>query len=313
MKPGNMPQPKGYVLITGSTSGIGYELAKCFAEDNYNLILASRTEESLQKVAEELSTEYKIIVETYAIDLMVPGASKELYDHVKQLGVHVGILVNDAGQGEYGKFVETDLDREIDLIHLNVIALVGLTKHFLKDMVQRGEGRILQVASALAKAPTPYMAVYAATKAFVYSFSEALVVELKDTGVTVTALLPGATDTDFFHKAGAENTKEYKETELYTPQEVAKAAFDGLMSGKDKVVPGFKNKMMGVMGNLMPDSMVAANLEKHMEHSDKENGRTNITHPQSAEEREQINNKTGSGDGDVDQHSGHIHESGNKQ
>jgi short-subunit dehydrogenase len=299
---------KGYALITGGTSGIGYELAKCFANDGYSLILVARTGEALQSVSAELKQQYNIDVNTIEKDLMTPGAAKEIYQQVQSMGLTVDILVNDAGQGYWGKFAETDLDREIDLVHLNVIALMSLTKYFLKDMLTKGSGKILQLSSSLAKAPSPNMSVYAATKAFVLSFTEALVQEVKETGVTITALLPGATDTDFFHKAEAEDTVEYKETSIYDPAEVAKAGYEGLMSGTDKVVPGIKNKLQGAMGTVLPDKLVAANMGQHLKESEKEGGRQGITHQQSAQERARINEQTGKTDGDLNQHEGHIHE-----
>ncbi len=158
---------KCYALITGGTSGIGYELAKCFADDGYNLIIVARSENALQKVADELQQQYGIKVHTISKDLMIPGAAKEVYQQTQTLGVAVDVLVNDAGQGYWGKFAETDLDREIDLVHLNIIALMSLTKFYLKEMIARGSGKILQLASSLSKAPSPYMSVYAASKAFV--------------------------------------------------------------------------------------------------------------------------------------------------
>jgi short-subunit dehydrogenase len=298
----------GYALITGGTSGIGYELAKCFAKDRINLVLVARSEEGLNKVSDEIRNSYGVDVRTIAKDLMVPGAAKEIFNEVEQANVTINYLVNDAGQGYWGKFIETDLDREIDLVHLNVIALMSLTKYFLQGMVQKNNGKILQLASSLAKAPSPYLSVYAATKAFVWSFTEALIQELKETNVTMTALLPGATDTDFFHKAEAEGSKEYKETSLYDPAEVAKAGYEGMMSGKDKVVPGAKNKMQGMMGAILPDKMVAANMSKHLQESEKDEGRDHITHERSAEERSRISRNTGRPDGDMDEHEGHLHE-----
>jgi hypothetical protein len=297
-----------YALITGGTSGIGYELAKCFAKDGHNLILVARSTEGLQTASEELKQQYGVEVHTFAEDLMVPGAAKNLYEKVNALGVPVEYLVNDAGQGAWGKFTETDLNREIDLVHLNVIALMSLTKFYLKDMVARGSGRILQLASSLSKKPSPYMAVYAATKAFVWSFTEALIQEVKDTGVTLTALHPGATDTDFFHKAEGEDSVEYKESSLYDPAEVAQAGYEGLMAGKDKVVPGAKNKMQGMMSAVVPDKMAAANMEKHLKASEKQEGRDSIKHERSAEERSRISRDTGRPHGDLEDHRGHLHE-----
>jgi short-subunit dehydrogenase len=305
---GSNNNQKEYALITGGTSGIGYELAKCFAKDGYNLILVARTQDALSSVSAELATQFGITVKTIAQDLMIPGAAKQVHKQVQSMGVSVDVLVNDAGQGYWGKFAETDLDREIDLIHLNVIALMSLTKYFLKDMLANGKGKILQLASSLAKAPSPYMSVYAASKSFVLSFTEALVQELKGTNVTITALLPGATDTDFFHKSEAEQSIEYKETSIYDPAEVAKAGYEGLLSGTDKVVPGFKNKLQGAMGAILPDRLVAANMGQHLQESEKAGGREEITHQRSAEERDRIMRQTGKAAGDLEGHEGHVHE-----
>lgn len=285
-------------LITGGTSGIGYELARLFAADGYNLIIVARNEENLKQAAAELKGEGAAEVHTIAADLFQPEAALQVYEKVKTMGRQVDVLVNDAGQGEWGRFHKTDLQREIDLVQLNIISLMSLTKYFLQDMVERNSGRILQLASSLAKAPSPYMAVYAATKAFVLSFSEALVKELEETEVTVTALLPGATDTDFFHKAKAEGTVVYRETSLYDPAEVAKAGYEALMNGDATVQPGLKNKMQNAMSTLLPDGAVASNMEKQMESSMEQNGRSEITHAASLREREAINANSGGINGD---------------
>lgn len=291
-------------LITGGTSGIGYELAKLFAADGYSLVLVARNTDRLNAVSSELKQQYGVQVHTIEKDLFKPGTAKEIWDETKSKGLTINALVNDAGQGEYGKFVDTDLDREIDLVHLDIIALISLTKFYLKEMVARGEGKILQLASSLSKAPTPMLSVYAASKAFVLSFTEALIEETKDTGVTLTSLLPGATDTDFFHKAGAENTVTYKETPLYNPEEVAKAGYEGLMSGKSKVIPGAMNKTQATMSTLMPDGAVTSMMNKQMQPSEKEDGKETITHAASAAERTSIQSK----DGDIQEHEGHVHE-----
>ena len=156
-------------LITGATSGIGYELAKLFAKDDYNLILVSRTEEDLAKTASELKQGNNIEVTTIAKDLFSMDAPQEIYDEVKSKGLHVSILVNDAGQGEYGFFNEIEAKRDIDIINLNVMSPVLLTKLFLKDMLAAKEGKILNLASIVSKNPTPLLSIYSATKAFIYS------------------------------------------------------------------------------------------------------------------------------------------------
>lgn len=208
-----------HVLITGATSGIGYELARLFAKDGYNLVLVARNEENLQITATEMEeVNSSIHVHIIAADLFEKDAAQKIYNKTSELGIVINVLINDAGQGEWGRFIKTDLQREIDLVQLNIVSLISLTKFYLKEMVERNEGRILQLASSVSKAPSPYLSVYAATKAFVLSFTEALIEELEDTAVSITALLPDATDTDFFHKAKAENTVTYKEKDLYTQQ-----------------------------------------------------------------------------------------------
>jgi short-subunit dehydrogenase len=287
-----------HALVTGATSGIGYELAKLLANDNYNLILVARNRAMLEAVSQEM-TAGSSGIHTHIIeaDLFKDGAAQEVYNQVQELGVEVDVLINNAGQGEWGMFTNTDLDREVGIVHLNVISMLSLTKLFLKDMVVRNSGRILNLASSLAKAPSPYFAVYAASKAFVLSFSEALMQEIGDSEVTVSVLLPGATDTDFFHKAKAEVSVTYRETELYSPKDVAEAGYKGLMNGDAKIVPGFKNKTQEMLNVVMPDTAIASNMEKQLAPS-QEQGQTMIGHAPSARERQSINAATGLSHGD---------------
>jgi uncharacterized protein len=256
-----------YALITGASSGIGYELAKLFAQDGYNIIAVARTEEDLQKVANELKQQYGVEAIPIAKDLFQQNAAFELYDEIKKRGLVVDVLVNDAGQGQYGLFVEADIHRLLAIIQLNVTSLTVLTHLFLKDMVGRNEGKILQLASIASQLPGPWQAVYHATKAYVLSFTEALVSELKDSAVTVTALQPGATDTDFFNKAEMQESK-ILDTKLSDPARVAKDGYEALMSGDDKVISGFKNKAMVGMSNVMPEKMVAEQMNKMQEPRD---------------------------------------------
>lgn len=278
-----------HALITGATSGIGYELAKLLALNNYNLVLVARNKENLDITAREME-ELNPAIHTHiiAVDLFKDGAAQKVYDQTQNLGIEINILINDAGQGEWGLFTETDLQRELDIIHLNVISLVSLTKFYLKEMVQRNEGKILQLASSVSKAPSPLLSIYAATKAFVLSFTEALVEELKDFAVTVTALQPYATDTDFFHKAKMENTVTYRESAMSTPEEVAKAGFEGLMNGNAIVLPGLQNKVINAMNTITPDTLIAKNMAKQNEVSEKSNGRINTKHTASSRERKSI-------------------------
>jgi uncharacterized protein len=263
-----MKAGKGYALITGGTEGIGYELARLFAKDGYNLVIVARGEEGLQRTALELSSQYSVHVETISKDLFIPEAPFELYEEVTSKGIEIDILVNDAGQGEFGEFIETDIRKELAIIQLNISSLVVLTKLFLKDMVQRREGKILNLASIASKLPGPWQSVYHGTKAFVHSFTEAIRQEVKDAGITVTSLLPGATDTDFFRKANMQDSK-ILDTGLSDPADVAKDGYEALMSGDDKVVSGMKNKAQIAMSNITPDEMVAKTMYKQQEPKNK--------------------------------------------
>lgn len=257
-----------YVLITGASSGIGYELAKVFAENGHNLILVSRSIENLNTVADEFRR-HGVAVFPIAKDLFEPNAAFELYQEVKSQGFTVDILVNDAGQGEYGIFVDTNIERQLQIIQLNVSSLTALTYLFLKEMVLRNEGKVLQVASIGSNFPGPFQAVYHATKAYVLSFTEALVNEVKDTEVTITALQPGVTDTDFFNKAGAQNSKLVEDkSKMSDPATVARDGYNALMQGKNKIVSGLKNKVMVGMSHLMPDQMSAEQIRQMSKEQD---------------------------------------------
>jgi short-subunit dehydrogenase len=264
------PQYKGQMaLITGATQGIGLELARCCAKDGYNVILVARHAEQLEKLAQELSSEYGIEAQARPADLMNLNEAFRLYADIKKEGITVDVLINNAGQGVYGAFTGTDIYRELDIIALNISALVILTKLFMKDMVARDSGKILQLASVASKAPSPYQAVYGGTKAFIYIFTEGLISELGSSKVTMTALLPGPTDTDFFNKAGAEGAKMVMEGELADPAKVARDGYEAMQDGESKVISGFKNKMMLAMGNFMTDEALAEQVKKKHELSDK--------------------------------------------
>lgn len=257
-----------YALITGATSGIGYEIAKLLGKDGYSLVLVARDEEQLAKVAQEFS-KFKVDIVTMAIDLFEEMAGDEVYRRIKEMKVDVRILINNAGQGQYGKFVEEPLDRHLDVIRLNIMSLVTLTHYFLNDMLEAGEGKILQVGSEVSKAPSPLLSVYAATKAFVLSFSEAVINEIEDSGVTMTVLMPGATDTDFFDKAEMEYTVTYRENKLDPPEVVAQLAYEALQKGERRVV-GPAGRKNVAMATLTPDNLVAKNMLKSMEPSEKD-------------------------------------------
>jgi short-subunit dehydrogenase len=250
------------VLITGATSGIGYELAKLFAKDEYSLVIVSRSEENAQKISDEMMGYGARGVIALEKDLSQMGAGEEIYNELKAQGIEIDVLVNDAGIGQHGKFVENDLQRYMDIIHVNVVAFTALTHSFLKDMVTRGNGKILQLASIASYQPTPLLNVYAATKAYVLSLTDALINELKDTGVTMTALIPGPTDTDFFRKADMLDTKATEDLE--DASIVAKIGYEALMDGKHHgVAPGITRQI--VMSSLFPNEVVAQQAHKQME------------------------------------------------
>lgn len=306
-------QIKNHALVTGATSGFGYEFCKLLARDGYNLVMVARSEEQLRHVSNEFLGQFPVKITTLAIDLFKPEAAEEVYRAVRDQNIIVDILVNNAGQGQYGKLTDYEFERDIDMVNLNVVSLVGLTKFFLTDMLVRRTGRILQLSSLLGKVPTPYMAVYAGTKAFVSSFTEGLIQELKGTGVTVTALLPGAADTDFFHKAGAHETQTYREQELQTPVKVAEDGYKALMEGESKVISGLKNKIQGAMSTVLPDGALTSVMEKQMSPSEKTDGRERITHRPSQEERSRIQQETGKATGDYQGHEGHAHDDDNRE
>jgi short-subunit dehydrogenase len=246
-------------LITGATSGIGYHLAKLFAEHNYNLVIVARTLADLQKTAAEIKEQYGVTVLAIPKDLFDKSAPFELYTEITARGIQIDVLVNDAAQGLYGKFVDTDLQRELDMLQLNIGAYIVLTKLFLREMLARNEGKILNVASIASKLPGPYQSVYHGTKAFIHSFTEAVRAEIAGSNVIITSLLPGATDTDFFRKAHMESSK-ILDQKLADPAQVAKDGFDALMDGDDMVISGMKNKAQIAASNLIPDSMVAKGM-----------------------------------------------------
>ena len=256
-----METNKTYTLITGGTSGIGYELAKIFAKDGHNLILVSRDEADLTITRNEL-LELGVEVLIISKDLFDRQSPFDLYNEITEKGYDIDVLVNNAGQGQYGEFSETNIYRELSIIQLNISSLVVLTKLFLQDMLKKGRGRILNLSSVSSKAPGPLNSVYHGTKAFVQSFTQAISTEVKDKGITVTALLPGATDTDFFNKADMQQSKVAKEGGLSDAKKVAQDGYDALMRGENMVVSGFKNKVKVALSNVLSDKAVSKKTHK---------------------------------------------------
>lgn len=248
-------------LITGASGGIGLDFAKKFAENNYNLVLVARSESKLKDIAKELENKHKINVKILAKDLSKREAPPEIYNELKNAGVAVDVLVNNAGFATYGLFNELDTGKELELIDLNVSALVHLSRLFLPDMITRKNGRILNVASSAAFQPGPLMADYYASKAYVLHFSEALANELKGTGVTVTALCPGPTVSGFQERAAMTESK-LVQNGLMETRKVVDIGYKALMSGKPFVIPGFRNQMLAFATRLLPRNMVTNTVRR---------------------------------------------------
>ena len=253
------------VLITGAASGIGLALAKEFAKHGHDLILTSRVDSELSQVAADLTAKHEIDVGTLTFDLEQPDAPRQLFDSVQRENMAVDILVNNAGLGYRGNFWEIPLENQLSVIRVNIEAVVRLTYLFLPQMINRNSGRLLNTASIAGFEPGPLLAVYHASKAFVLSFSEALSVELEDTKITVTALCPGATDTDFFPKAGMLGTKAFQKGPVMAPQRVAELGYKALMRGDRTVVAGGANKAMVFARRFMTEGAQAKMNKKFYE------------------------------------------------
>lgn len=246
---------KEYILITGASSGIGYEMAQQLAEKRYNLILVARTGAVLEKMQHDLSSKYSIDVQYMDIDLSKPEYAVQLFNEIKAEKYFITHVVNNAGFGGYGNFIDTSLDLELNMINLNVSSIVVLTKLFAKDMAKRGHGRIMNVASLLSFIPFPYYAVYSASKTFVLSFTETVAAELEGTGVVVTALCPGTVETAF-HTPEMRKTNAMKANKPMSAKVVAKAGVDLLLKGKGKKIVGFNNWFISNLPRITPDFLM---------------------------------------------------------
>lgn len=247
--------PIGAALITGASGGIGYELAKRFARDGYNLVLVARNQQSLSHIAAELFANYGVPVKIIIQDLSLSTTAQEVLEEVQRSEITVGILVNNAGVGTYGLFAETPLEDELRMMQLNMVSLTQMTKLFVRKMLKCGRGKILNVASTAAFQPGPLMAVYYATKAYVLSFSEALANELEGSGVTVSVLCPGPTYSDFQVRAGMEASKLFS-SGVMKASDVAEIGYRGLMHSKRLIIPGLRNKILAWSVRLGPRKLV---------------------------------------------------------
>jgi short-subunit dehydrogenase len=244
------------VIITGASSGIGLELARLFAKDGLELVLVARSETKLRQLAAELKNQFGTSVHVLVKDLSKPESAQEIYDWHRSAGFTLGYLVNNAGFGDFGFFAESQLEKQLEMINLNISALVSLTRLFLTDMVAHRSGKILNVASTAAFQPGPGMSVYYATKAFVLHFSEAIANELEGTGVSVTALCPGATESGFQTAAAMEESRLVKNKQLPSSAEVALYGYRAMQKGKAVAIHGWLNYFMANSVRFVPRSLV---------------------------------------------------------
>jgi uncharacterized protein len=250
-------------LVTGASGGIGEALAGLLAADGYGLVLVARSEDELQRVGRELSARYGTSFQVIAADLTDPAAPERIFQQTEGLGLRIEVLVNNAGFGLAGPFAgtaaeaPTDLSRELQMIQVNIAALTHLSKLYLPGMVARRGGRVMNVASTAAFQPGPLMAVYYATKAYVLSFSLAVGVELEGTGVTVTALCPGATRTGFDRAAAMEKSTLFSGSHVMDAATVARQGYRAMQAGRPLVVTGLRNRVMAWGTRLVPRVMAA--------------------------------------------------------
>ncbi|MDZ7843596.1 MAG: SDR family oxidoreductase [Anaerolineales bacterium] len=247
-----------WALVTGASSGLGVDFARILASRGTNLVLVARREEKLKSVKDTLVEAYRVDVRVIPFDLAGNGAAAGLYEEINSRGLDIDVLINNAGFGLYGPFLDGDLSSEQDMINLNVEALMSLTKLFLRDMQERGSGYVLQVASNGAYQPTPGYAVYSATKSFVLSFGEALNYELKDSPVSVTVVSPGPTTTEFHQVSGQGRDNLYLRLLTMESGRVAEIGINAMLKGKPSVVPGRLNAALAWISQRVPRRLAAA-------------------------------------------------------
>jgi short-subunit dehydrogenase len=264
---GNMN--KGTALVTGATSGLGYDFASILAQKGYNLFLASRNEEKLNEIKTGFEKDYGISVVTLAIDLAKSGSAQKLYEETANQNIEIDVLVNNAGFGVQGEHVDLEINKVQGMIQLNIATLTELCLFFGKDMKQKRKGHILNIASTAAYQPDPYLATYGASKSYVLNFSEALAKEMEDYQVVVTCLCPGATDTNFFNYAQIGDKKKgfFSNTGRMKSREVAAIGIDALFAGKLSVISGMKNSFLAFTNRLAPRKMSATISKKIMKDS----------------------------------------------
>lgn len=249
---------KKTALITGASSGLGAEFARIHASKGDNLVLIARGKDKMTALKVELENQYDISVCVISKDLSDQAAPKAVYDELKAQKIHVDYLINNAGFGDFGLFAQCDWEKQIQMINLNIAALTYMTRLFLPDMIKNKFGKILNVASTSAFQPGPTMSVYFATKAYVLSFSEAIANEAKGTGVTVTALCPGPTDTGFKAASALDRSSLFKGSQIAPSKEVAEFGYKSMMKGKTVAVHGFVNLLMSQSVRFAPRNIATA-------------------------------------------------------
>lgn len=244
-------------LITGASGGIGLELARVFARHGHELVLVARNGERLEEEKLNLTRQFGVVVRTIQQDLSHSSAPAHIKDRLQAEGVEIGILVNNAGFGAFGLFNDLEWRTEFEMMQVNIVGLTHLTKLFLKDMLDRREGKILNVASTAAFLPGPLMAVYYASKAYVLHFSEAIANELKGTGVSVSVLCPGPTGTGFQKRAVMEDSRLASGRKIMSARKVAERGYKGLMARKTIIIPGWGNTLVAEAHRVSPRSLLA--------------------------------------------------------
>lgn len=246
---------KEFVLLTGASSGIGYEMARLLAKEKFNLLLVARRIEKLEALKTELNTQYGVTVYAMKIDLSNPENAVKLYDDSKAMELRVTILINNAGFGDYGNFIEIPLNRQLEMIHVNVSSLMLLCNLFLKDMKETGKGKVMNIASLLSYIPFPYYSVYSATKTFVLAFTETLAAEFEGTGIEIKALCPGPIATDF-NTPEMLNTHAYKANKPVPATKVAEAGVKHLLYGKGSKKVGLNTWFISNLPRITPDTLM---------------------------------------------------------
>lgn len=247
---------KKTALITGASGGIGFELAKIFAKNNTNLILVARNKNKLDELKNELENQFGISVYTIGKDLSIRESVSELYEETKKQNIPVEYLINNAGFGDFGMFTDTDWDKEERMINLNMKTLTLLTKLYIREMTERGSGKVMNVASTAAFQPGPLMAVYCSTKSYVLNFSQAINNEVKSRGVTVTALCPGPTESGFQDASGMKESKIVTKIKMPSSKTVAEYGYKAMMKGKPVAIHGYMNKILALSVRFMPRNVV---------------------------------------------------------